>query len=226
VYVEFFQRFDHCSRSAPTSARSASPILPPPSRAQNLAAGHARRLGHASHAADRFTVVMTWQSKARGRRRQQGSGVSQVSRPAVADITGLSWPSTDRSVCCGEHGWQQSTRWASPARFWTIDPSSRHPGANSASPSTPPSRTRFGGSAIRTECYLASGRARPRPGHGWTPICPHDEGLLAFWTRSGAGRHRRINSGLRAHARRAVEIAHEHFGCAPSAATAARRGER
>ena len=67
----------------------------------------------------------------------------------------------------------------------------------------------------RTECYLASGRPALVQDTGWTAHLPHGEGLLAFSDpdQAVAGIDA-INSAYGRHARRAEEIAREHFGAA------------
>ena len=64
----------------------------------------------------------------------------------------------------------------------------------------------------RTECYLASGRPALVQDTGWTAHLPSGEGLLAFSTLEEAlAGIDRINSDYPRHARRAGEIAREHF---------------
>jgi hypothetical protein len=64
----------------------------------------------------------------------------------------------------------------------------------------------------RTECYLASGRPALVQDTGWTAHLPSGEGLLAFSTLEEAlAGVDRINSDYPRHARRAGEIAREHF---------------
>jgi hypothetical protein len=67
----------------------------------------------------------------------------------------------------------------------------------------------------RSECYLASGRPALVQDTGWTAHLPHGEGLLAFTTlEEAAAGIDRINGDYDRHARRANEIAREHFGAA------------
>ena len=75
--------------------------------------------------------------------------------------------------------------------------------------------SRSGWFSDRTECYLASGRPALVQDTGWTAHLPHGEGLLAFTTLDEAvAGIERINSDYDRHARRAEEIAGEHFGAA------------
>jgi hypothetical protein len=72
--------------------------------------------------------------------------------------------------------------------------------------------TRSGWFSDRTECYLASGRPALVQDTGWTDHLPAGEGLLAFSSPEGAiDGINCINGDYPRHARRALEIAREHF---------------
>ncbi len=72
--------------------------------------------------------------------------------------------------------------------------------------------TRTGWFSDRTECYLAAGRPALVQDTGWSDHMPHGEGLLAFSDPDEAlAGIDRINSDYARHARRAEEIAREHF---------------
>ena len=72
--------------------------------------------------------------------------------------------------------------------------------------------TRSGWFSDRTECYLAAGRPALVQDTGWSAHLPHGEGLIAFSNADEAlAGIDRINSDYELHARRAREIAHEHF---------------
>ena len=63
--------------------------------------------------------------------------------------------------------------------------------------------------------YLASGRPALVQDTGWTAHLPHGEGLLAFSTPEEAlAGIDSINSAYEAHARRAREVARDHFDAA------------
>ena len=84
--------------------------------------------------------------------------------------------------------------------------------------------TRSGWFSDRTECYLASGRPALVQDTGWTAHLPSGEGLLAFSSPDEAlAGIDRINTDYARHARRAGEIAREHFDAGRCSA-AARRG--
>jgi hypothetical protein len=71
---------------------------------------------------------------------------------------------------------------------------------------------RTGWFSDRTECYLAAGRPALVQDTGWMSHLPHGDGLLGFSTPDDAlAGIERINSDYARHARRAREIAREHF---------------
>jgi hypothetical protein len=72
--------------------------------------------------------------------------------------------------------------------------------------------TRSGWFSDRTECYLAAGRPALVQDTGWSAHLPHGEGLIPFSDAEQAlAGIDRINSDYATHARRAEDIAHEHF---------------
>ena len=74
---------------------------------------------------------------------------------------------------------------------------------------------RSGWFSDRTECYLASARPALVQDTGWTAHLPSGEGLLAFTNVDEAvAGIERINADYDRHARRALEIAREHFDAA------------
>ncbi|MGE3175895.1 MAG: glycosyltransferase family 1 protein [Vicinamibacterales bacterium] len=75
--------------------------------------------------------------------------------------------------------------------------------------------TRSGWFSDRTECYLASGRPALVQDTGWSAHLPSGEGLLAFATPDEAlAGIDRINADYARHARRAADVAREHFDAA------------
>jgi hypothetical protein len=71
---------------------------------------------------------------------------------------------------------------------------------------------RSGWFSDRTECYLAAGRPAVVQDTGWTAHLPSGEGLLAFSTPDEAiAGVDEVSAHYDRHARRAVEIAREHF---------------
>ncbi len=72
--------------------------------------------------------------------------------------------------------------------------------------------THSGWFSDRTECYLAAGRPALVQDTGWTQHLPCGEGLLAFSSLEEAiDGIDRINGDYARHARRAAEIARDHF---------------
>jgi hypothetical protein len=72
--------------------------------------------------------------------------------------------------------------------------------------------TRSGWFSDRTECYLASGRPAVVQDTGWSAHIPSGEGLFAFSSPDEAlAGIDTINGDYPRHAKRAVEIAREHF---------------
>jgi hypothetical protein len=75
--------------------------------------------------------------------------------------------------------------------------------------------SRSGWFSDRTECYLAAGRPALVQDTGWTARLPSGLGLLSFSTADEAlAGIDAINSDYARHARRAEEIAREHFDAA------------
>jgi len=200
-----------CSRSA----NIARPLADPYRRlhvAQNWQPVTLDALEHASHGrAIRFTSVMTWQIESFADvGGKQGSGVSKFLDLPSRTSQRLSWPSTDRSVC-------SRTRLANSRRdghlrsLGTIDPFIQASRRNSASPSTPTSRRVRGGSAIARRCFSRRGGPALVQDTGWPAHLPHDEGLLAFRTRSRRCRHRPPSQDYERHARRPSRNRPQHF---------------
>ena len=182
-YVEFFERFDHLFTFG---ANIGTPRLADSDRrlhlAQDLAADHDRRLAHERAArrplhdgddlADR---------KLHRRRRQQGPGVREVHRAAVADPAALR--ARDQRTAAAAARSTAGRRWMpcrSRARRRPTATSSRARRPSSASPSTPTSRTARAGSAIgRSAIWRRAARRSCRTPAG-PRICRPATGLLAF----------------------------------------------
>ncbi|HTM04480.1 MAG TPA: hypothetical protein VL173_13310 [Vicinamibacterales bacterium] len=74
---------------------------------------------------------------------------------------------------------------------------------------------RSGWFSDRTECYLAAGRPAVVQDTGWSAHLPHGTGLIPFSTPEEAiDGLMRVSKDWQAHARRANEIAREHFAAA------------
>ena len=170
--------------------------------AQDLAAGHARRLGAPTRAPrDRFTTVMTWQIESftdvGGNKDQE---FVQVHRPAVADAAAASsWRSTARSSCCASTAGRRWTRWACRARLWDYRDFIQRSKAEFGVAKHTYVATRSGWFSDRTECYLAAGPAGAGAGHRAGPAhLPHGDGPAGFSTPDEAlAGIDRINARLR-----------------------------
>ena len=182
--------------------------------AQNLAADYDRRLarrrGSARSLHDRDDVA---DRELHRRRRQQGSGIRQVHRPAVTDAAALRARDQRAAAAAAParlgHG-RCDGGVADAASSIATSSSGRKP--SSASPSTPTSRTAPAGSAIapsvisppavRRWCRTRAGPLTCRPAK--------DCSRSRRRTKRSAG----VDEDQRdydRHARRAVEIAREHF---------------
>ena len=74
---------------------------------------------------------------------------------------------------------------------------------------------RSGWFSDRTECYLAAGRPAIVQDTGWSAHLPHGTGLIPFSSADEAVEAlARVSADWSAHARRASEIAREHFDAA------------
>ena len=197
-----------CSRSARTSAPPASPIptgaftwhktwQPVTIDDWRTDARAARPLHDRDDLADR---------ELRRRRRQQGSGVREVHRPAVADAAALR--ARDQRTAAAAARSTAGTRWtrcrcrARPADYRDFIHGSK---AEFGVAKHTYVANRSGWFSDRTECYLASGRPALVQDTGWTAHLPSGDGLLAFSTLDEAiAGIDRINARLRPRTRGAA----------------------
>ena len=190
-----------CSRSARTSAPPASPV---PTGAftwhktwQPITLDDWRT---DAPPGDRFTTRHDLADRElHRRRRQQGPGVRQVHRSAVADAAALrARDQRTADSCCASTAGRPSTPWGCRERRRTTATSSSARRPSSASPSTPTWRPAPAGSAIAPSATSPSGRPALVQDTGWTAHLPSGEGLLAFSThRRGGRRHRSHQQRLR-----------------------------
>jgi hypothetical protein len=216
-YVDFFQKFDRLFTFGANIGTPASPI---PTGAftwyktwQPITIDDWRPAPNPAAPRDRFTSVMTWQIE------------------SFADVGGnkdqefvkfLDLPSrTPQRFELAINGPQQLLR----RNGWdTVDAMavSRTPTAyrdfihGSKAEFGVAKHTyvanRSGWFSDRTECYLAAGRPAIVQDTGWTAHLPSGEGLLAFSTPDEAlAGIDAINADYDRHARRALDIAREHF---------------
>jgi len=213
-YVEFFKRFDRLFTFGANIGTPASPI--PVGDFRWIQTWQPVTLDDWRTSAaprDRFTTVMTWQIESfadvGGNKDQEFIKLIDLpSRTAQPFELAINGP----QAFLRQHGWE------------TVDAMrvSRTPGeyrefiqrskAEFAVAKHTYVANRSGWFSDRTECYLASGRPAIVQDTGWSAHIPAGEGLLAFSTPDEAvAGIDRINSDYVRHARRAQEIAREHF---------------
>ena len=196
-----------CSPSARTSARRRRRFRPARSRGTRPGS-RSRWTTGATDAAprDRFTTRDDVADRElHRRRRQQGSGVREVHRPAVADAAALRARDQRAAAAAARarlgHGRRDG---ACRARRRTTATSSSGSKAEFGVAKHTYVANRSGWFSDRTECYLASGRPALVQDTGWTAHLPSGDGLLAFSTPDEAlAGIDRINGDYDRHARRA-----------------------
>ena len=216
-YVEFFQRFDRLFTFGANIGTDASPI---PTGAfawrhtwQPITLAHWEAPTSAVPR-DLFTSVMTWRiesfSDVEGNKDREFLAYldlpSRTTQPFELAING------PRRLL-EEHGWGTVEAMGvsrTPAEYRSFIHSSK---AEFGIAKHTYVANRTGWFSDRTECYLAAGRPALVQDTGWTAHLPSGEGLLAFGTPAEAlVGIERINGDYGRHARRAREVAREHFG--------------
>ena len=201
-YVEFFQRFDHLFTFGANIGTPASPIpvgdftwhktwQPVTLDDWRTERAAARSLHDGDDLADR---------ELHRRRRQQGSGVRQVHRPAVADRRSrfelaINGPQT--AAARARLG-RRSTRWSVSRTPWDYRDFIQRSKAEFGVAKHTYVATRSGWFSDRTECYLASGRPALVQDTGWTAHLPSRRGpARVLDAGGGARRHRSHQRRLR-----------------------------
>jgi hypothetical protein len=111
-----------------------------------------------------------------------------------------------------DHGWDTVPAMASSRTLWDYRDFIQHSRAEFGVAKHTYVATRSGWFSDRTECYLAAGRPALVQDTGWSAHLPGGEGLIAFSTPEEAlAGIERINGDYARHARRAGEVAREHF---------------
>jgi hypothetical protein len=213
-YVEFFQRFDRLFTFGANVGTSASPIPTGPftwhKTWQPVTVGD---WSTQLTPRDRFTSVMTWQIESftdvGGNKDQEFLRFidlpARTSQPFELAINGP-------QRLLREHGWETVDAMGVSRSLWDYRAFIQESKAEFGVAKHTYVASRSGWFSDRTECYLASGRPALVQDTGWTGHLPHGEGLLAFSDPDEAlAGIDRINSDYERHARRAVEIAREHF---------------
>ncbi len=213
-YVAFFQRFDHLFTFGANVGTSASPV-PTGDFAWHKTWQPVTLDDWATSVtpSDRFTSVMTWQIESftdvGGNKDQEFIKYidlpSRTSQPFELAING---PQT----LLRERGWRTVDAMGVSRTPWDYREFIQRSKAEFGVAKHTYVATRSGWFSDRTECYLASGRPALVQDTGWTAHLPSGEGLLAFSSPDEAiAGIDRINSDYDRHARRAAEIAREHF---------------
>jgi hypothetical protein len=213
-YVAFFQRFDHLFTFGSNIGTPSSPIPTgdflwrktwQPITLEDWRSDARPR--------DRFTTVMTWQIESfadvGGNKDQEFVKVielpSKTPQRFELAINGpqlllrqYGWDTVDAMAVSRTPGQYRDFIQASKAEFGVA----KHTYV----------ANRSGWFSDRTECYLASGRPALVQDTGWTAHVPSGEGLVAFTGMNDAiAGIDSINADYDRHARRALEIAREHF---------------
>jgi hypothetical protein len=216
-YVNFFQQFTHLFTFGSNIGTLASPV--PVGDFTWHKTWQPVTLGEwqtTRAIQDRFTTVMTWQIESftdvGGNKDQEFVKVidlpSKTRQPFELAINGP-------QALLRAHGWSTVDAMSVSRALDDYRDFIQRSKAEFAVAKHTYVATRSGWFSDRTECYLAAGRPALVQDTGWTDHLPHGEGLLGFSSEAEAlAGIDRINSGYQAHARRAREIAHDHFDAA------------
>lgn len=213
-YVEFFQRFDHLFTFGSNIGTAASPVPTggfvwhktwQPVTLDDWRTDAAPR--------DRFTTVMTWQIESftdvGGNKDQEFIKYIDLPRRTAQPFElAINGP----QALLREHGWATVDAMGVSRSLWDYRDFIRASKAEFGVAKHTYVATRSGWFSDRTECYLAAGRPSLVQDTGWTAHLPSGEGLLAFSSPEEAlAGIDLINSDYDRHARRAAEIARDHF---------------
>jgi len=216
-YVAFFKRFNHLftfgsNIGTPASAIPVGDFTWHPTW-QPITLSDWRT---AATPLNRFSSVMTWQIESftdvGGNKDQEFLNYidlpSRTTQPLELAVNGP-------EALLREHGWSTVAAMGVSRTLWDYREFIQRSKAEFGVAKHTYVATKSGWFSDRTECYLASGRPALVQDTGWTAHLPSGEGLLSFSTvdQAIAGIDR-INSDYDRHARRAAELAHEHFDAA------------
>jgi hypothetical protein len=213
-YVQFFERFSHLFTFGANIGTPASPVpvgdfvWHKTWQPVTLADWRPARPPGAA-----FTSVMTWQIESfadvGGNKDQEfAKFIDLPSRTAQPFELAINGPQT----LLRQHGWSTVDAMGVSRTPWHYREFIHRSRAEFGVAKHTYVSSRSGWFSDRTECYLASGRPVLVQDTGWTAHLPNGEGLLAFSSPEDAlGGIDRINSNYPAHARRAEELAAEHF---------------
>jgi hypothetical protein len=213
-YVAFFQRFNRLFTFGANIGTPASPI--PVGDFTWLKTWQPVTLEHwrpASPPGDRFTTIMTWRIQSfadvGGNKDQEFiKYIDLPSRTAQPFELAVNGP----QEMLRSHGWPTVEAMSVSRTLWDYREFIHRSRAEFGVAKHTYVSSRSGWFSDRTECYLASGRPALVQDTGWTAHLPSGEGLLAFSSPDEAlAGIDAVNSDYDRHARRASEIAHEHF---------------
>ena len=214
-YVEFFRGFDFLYTFGSNIGTPASTVPTGEFTWRKTWQPVVTRLWHSDEppAHDRFSTVMTWQIESftdiGGNKDQEFLKFidlpSRTTQPFELAVNGP-------QSLLRAHGWGTVDAMKVSRHLWDYRAFLQASRAEFAVAKHTYVSTRSGWFSDRTECYLAAGRPALVQDTGWSMHLPSGEGLLAFSTMEEAIHGIDcINADYARHARRATELAHEHF---------------
>jgi len=177
---------------------------------------------------DAFTTVMTWKIESFAdvdgnkdkefikvidlpARVGRGSRSSPDGGPAIHFTLAVNGP----QKLLREHGWQTVDAMGVSRSLWDYRDFIQGSKGEFGVAKNAYVANRSGWFSDRTECYLAAGRPAIVQDTGWSAHLPHGTGLIPFSSADEAVEAlARVSADWSAHARRASEIAREHFDAA------------
>lgn len=163
-----------------------------------------------------FTTVMTWRIESftdvdGNKDREFVKFIDLPSRTASPFELAVNGPQT----LLREHGWRTVDAMGVSRSLWDYRQFIQGSRAEFGVAKHAYVAHRSGWFSDRTECYLAAGRPAVVQDTGWTAHLPHGEGLFGFSTPEEAvAALSAVDADYARHARRASEIAREHFDAA------------
>ena len=216
-YVAFFKRFDRLFTFGSNIGTPASPVpVGDFTWHKTWQPVTLDQWAHDRPAMDRFSTVMTWQIESftdvGGNKDQEFvKYIDLPSRTPQRFELAINGP----QALLREHGWGTVDAMGISRSLFDYREFIQQSRAEFGVAKHTYVSTRSGWFSDRTECYLASGRPALVQDTGWSAHLPSGEGLLAFSSPEEAlAGIDCINGNFPAHARRAREIAAEHFDAA------------
>jgi len=165
---------------------------------------------------DRFTTVMTWKTESftdvdGDKDREFMKFLDLPSRATAAFEMAINGP----QALLREHGWSTLDAMSVSRSLWDYRAFIQGSRAEFGVAKHAYVSRRSGWFSDRTECYLAAGRPALVQDTGWSAHLPAGTGLVSFSTPEEAlDGLARIEADYATHARRAAEIARDHFDAA------------